>query len=156
MNEAIVLKAKKEWDAGNYDLAGKILFGSLGIYQSAIWALKVLNFVSGYVGEIPKEIEDLLKLEEEKTEWRSAKKCFEKIRENLVLKMEKEGKAVPSFYFLAEHTAQVVFNSTNPEGGFDYHSGWNIPKSAYLCGKQTSDNAYGEKLWKVLSTVPST
>jgi hypothetical protein len=134
--------AKEYWDCEKATLAGKIVFEKIGNSRRPRWAARILKFVSnGYQDPL---VNYVLEIAVDSERWHEGREVFRKIREQTLKK------GVP-LLSLAEKTAKIIYNATEPPAPFDWHTGWSLCEDAFKIAQNSSIPDFSKNLWILIA-----
>ena len=136
-----------KWEGENPLEIGRIIFEQIPPAKRPKWAASVLQLATSWIRHIP-EIDYVLAIARDPREWEKGHIAFDRIR-NLTLINKEE--FIECLLLLAENTAKVIYNETNPTDPFDADSGWWIAENLWSITAKINDAEFEQKAWLCLS-----
>lgn len=163
MNQSMISigEARTLWNSEQYMELGKRILDPMPLHQQPIWAARILKLVYEHSGLKHEAIETLLEISSNPDQWKMAKPHFSVIRRVLLefdqkrtrkYVLSEEEKSLCGMLVLAEQTAKVTYNATDPFDEFDEDSGyWLVPLlHGFVKYPSWQSEVFSQKAWNTL------
>lgn len=129
---------------------GYRIFSRLKHDKKPYWIGDILEVVaSRFMDKI--WLTELMRIAKNKNRWKQADILFQKIR-SLKLSLNNDQDSIESLLFeIAENSAKVIFNSTDPPARYDERAGWVIFQRLLRFCDFLQDEEFRKTVWRALS-----
>ncbi|MBC8038670.1 MAG: hypothetical protein H7X89_15795 [Rhizobiales bacterium] len=150
-------RVREFWDNGMSIACGQTLFEYLREEDRPIWASNVLKTMAELAGIQLAEIDEAIDLARTPNRWPEGHLMFDKLR-TMLLRLSWEPQSrddhalTKKLISLAELTAKVSYNATNPPDAFDDDNGWYIPNATFKIVGIIDGEAVADKVVRALAS----
>jgi hypothetical protein len=147
-----VEQASDFWRLGNALEAGKLICQDIPPSAQPKWATDVLAAVVQRTGLKTREVERVLEIGRQPSEWALAHRAFREIRSAVLQRVgsvnpTRDESVLLEELILAEVVAKVSYNATNPDDEFDEDSGWIIDEPLKQISDLLGDESFRAAIW---------
>jgi hypothetical protein len=139
-----------EWKTGDVALVGKRIMQYIPLANQVAKAAAILDVCRPKWISIP-AVDTVATLAHTPGRWSEGHKAFNAVRD-LTLREEKNrtNDVYYSLLFVAEITAKIIYNATEPIDPFDEDSAWYLPAQTRHMAAKVNEAAFEEHLWQIL------